>query len=51
MNEAETCRTMVRPKLEGTGWEANGERHFREQIGITAGWIDATGETPRRLKK
>ena len=37
MNEAETCRTLVRPKLEAAGWEANGERHYREQIGITAG--------------
>lgn len=48
MNEAETCRTMVRPKLEAAGWEANGERHYREQIGITAGRIVVVAGTPRR---
>lgn len=26
MNEAETCRTLVRPKLEESGWDGN--RHF-----------------------
>ena len=36
MNEAETCRTMVRPRLEAAGWLANGERHYREQLHITA---------------
>src|SRR5215218_6809084 len=51
MNEAETCRTMVRPMLEAAGWEANGERHYREQIGITAGRIVVAGGTPRRQKK
>jgi type I restriction enzyme R subunit len=51
MNEAETCRTQVRPKLESACWEANGERHFREQIGITAGRIVVTGGTPKRQKK
>jgi hypothetical protein len=49
MNEAETCRTLVRPKLEAAGWEANGERHYREQIGITAGRIVITGGNARRL--
>lgn len=51
MNEAETCRTLVRPKLEGAGWESSGERHYREQIGITAGRIVVTGGKPKRLKK
>lgn len=23
MNEAETCRTLVRPKLEAAGWDGN----------------------------
>jgi type I restriction enzyme, R subunit len=50
MNEAETCRTMVRPKLEAAGWEANGERHYREQIHITAGRILVAGGKPKRLK-
>ena len=35
MNEAETCRTMVRPKLETVGWLANGERFYREQVGVS----------------
>src|ERR1700752_4747840 len=51
MNEAETCRTLVRPKLESAGWEANGERHYREQIGITAGRIVVIAGKPKRLKK
>src|SRR3954469_21382678 len=51
VNEAETCRTLVRPKLEAAGWEANGERHYKEQIGITDGRIVVTGGKPRRLKK
>lgn len=51
MNEAETCRTLVRPKLEVVGWEAVGERHYREQIPITAGRIVVTGGKPKRLKK
>src|SRR4051812_45680628 len=51
MNEAETCRTLVRPKLEGAGWEANGKHHFREQIAVTAGRVDATGGKPRRLTR
>jgi hypothetical protein len=37
MNEAETCRTMVRPRLETAGWLANGERFYREQMHITNG--------------
>jgi type I restriction enzyme R subunit len=51
MNEAETCRTMVRPRLEAAGWEANGERHYKEQIGITAGRIVVAGGKPKRQKK
>ncbi|MDB5308911.1 MAG: box helicase [Gemmataceae bacterium] len=51
MNEAETCRTLVRPKLETAGWEANGERHYKEQIGITAGRIIVAGGKPLRQKK
>jgi type I restriction enzyme, R subunit len=51
MNEAETCRTMVRPKLETAGWEANGERHYREQLHITAGRIVLAGGKPKRQKR
>ena len=34
---------MVRPKLEAARWEANGERHYKEQIHITAGRILVAG--------
>lgn len=51
MNEAETCRTLVRPKLEAAGWLANGERHFEEQIAITAGRVVVTGGKAKRQKK
>lgn len=51
MNEAETCRTLVRPRLEAAGWEANGERHYKEQIGVTAGRIVVAGGTARRLDR
>jgi len=51
MNEAETCRTLVRPKLEVAGWESNGERHYKEQIGITDGRIVVNAAGARRMKK
>jgi type I restriction enzyme R subunit len=50
MNEAETCRTLVRPKLETAGW--NGDKHFySEQISFTDGRIIVPAGKPRRLKK
>lgn len=51
MNEAETCRTMVRPKLETVGWLANGERFYREQMNVTNGRIVLAGGKPKRQKK
>jgi type I restriction enzyme R subunit len=51
MNEAETCRTLVRPKLEAAGWLASGERHFEEQIAITAGRVVVAGGRAKRQKK
>ena len=45
MNEAETCRTLVRPKLEAAECAANGERHCREQVAVTAWRIIAAGKT------
>lgn len=51
MNEAETCRTLVRPKLEAAGWLAAGDRHYEEQIAITAGRVILVGGKPKRLKK
>jgi type I restriction enzyme, R subunit len=51
MNEAETCRTLVRPKLEAAGWLANGERHYREQVAITAGRVVLASGKAKRLKR
>jgi type I restriction enzyme, R subunit len=51
MNEAETCRTLVRPKLEAAGWLANGERFYREQMHVTAGRVILAGCTAKRLQK
>ncbi len=51
MNEAETCRTLVRPKLETVGWAANGERFYREQLHITDGRIVVAAGKPHRLKR
>src|SRR5436309_4435796 len=50
MNEADTCRTLVRPKLEVAGWDGN--KHFySEQTPFTDGRIIVPGGKPRRLKK
>ncbi|MBR9802335.1 DEAD/DEAH box helicase family protein, partial [bacterium] len=50
MNEAETCRTLVRSKLEEAGWDGN--KHFySEQISFTDGRIIVPAGKPRRLKK
>jgi type I restriction enzyme R subunit len=50
MNEADTCRTLVRPKLEAAGWD--GGRHFySEQTPFTDGRIILPGGKPRRLKR
>ena len=43
MNEADTCRTLVVPKLQAAGWEA--EPHsIAEQRTITDGWIVPAGK-------
>src|SRR5206468_12827901 len=50
MDEADTCRTLVRPKLEAAGW--NGDKHFySEQTPFTDGRIIVPGGRPKRLKK
>lgn len=50
MNEADTCRTLVRPKLETAGWDGN--KHFySEQTAFTDGRIIVSAGKPRRLKK
>ncbi|MBM3982560.1 MAG: DEAD/DEAH box helicase [Planctomycetes bacterium] len=51
MNEAETCRTMVRPRLEAAGWLAVGDRFYREQTHVTAGRVILAGSTAKRLQK
>jgi len=50
MNEADTCRTLVRPKLETAGWEGN-HHFYSEQTAFTDGRIIVAGGKPRRLKK
>jgi type I restriction enzyme R subunit len=50
MNEADTCRTLVRPKLETACWD--GDKHFySEQTPFTDGRIIVPGGKPKRLKK
>lgn len=50
MNEADTCRRMVCPKLEASGWD--GDKHFySEQTSFTDGRIIVPAGKPRRLKK
>jgi type I restriction enzyme R subunit len=50
MNEADTCRMLVRPRLEAAGWD--GDKHFySEQTAFTDGRIIVPGGKPRRLKK
>jgi type I restriction enzyme R subunit len=50
MNEADTSRTLVRPKLEATGWDTP-PRSYSEQTSFTDGRIIVPGGKPRRLKK
>jgi hypothetical protein len=50
MNEADTCRTLVRPRLEAAGWD--GDKHFfSEQTFFTDGRIVVPAGKPRRLKR
>lgn len=50
MNEADTCRELVRPKLELAGWD-RGRHSYVEQTTFTDGRIVVTGGTVRRQKK
>ncbi|HEX7375965.1 MAG TPA: type I restriction-modification enzyme R subunit C-terminal domain-containing protein [Pirellulales bacterium] len=50
MNEADTCRTLVRPRLESAGWDG-GKHFFSEQTYFTDGRIVAPAGKPRRLKR
>src|ERR1017187_8812562 len=51
MNETDTCRTRVEPKLRTAGWEC--EPHsYTEQFPITAGQIIVVGnKAPRKRPK
>jgi len=51
MNEADTCRKLVRPKLESAGWEDGGNHFYSEQTPFTDGRIVVPAGKPRRLKK
>src|SRR5437667_10426975 len=50
MNEADTCRTLVRPQLEAAEWDGN-QHLYSEQTPFTDGRIIVPGGKPRRLKK
>jgi type I restriction enzyme R subunit len=50
MNEADTCRKLVRPRLEAAGWDTP-PRAYSEQTPFTDGRIIAPAGQPRRLKK
>jgi type I restriction enzyme R subunit len=50
MNEADTCRKLVRPRLEAAGWD-DPPHAYGEQAYFTAGRIVLPGGKPRRLKK
>lgn len=47
LNEADTCRRYVVPKLQATGWETEPHR-INEQVTFTDGRIIVTGRGGRR---
>ena len=50
MNEADTCRKYVEPRLIQSGWD-NEPHSFTEQQNFTDGRIIIVGDKPRRRKK
>src|SRR5262249_36376932 len=50
MNEADTCRKLVRPRLEAAGWDTP-PHSYNEQTPFTDGRIIVPAGKPRRLKK
>jgi type I restriction enzyme R subunit len=50
MNEADTCRKLVRPKLEAAGWDTP-PHSYNEQTPFTDGRIIVPAGKPRGLKK
>lgn len=49
MNESNTCRKYVEPKLNEAGWE-DAPHSYTEQYGITPGRIQVVGKEPKRLR-
>jgi len=47
MNEADTCRIYVTPKLQAAGWDSDPHR-INEQVTFTDGRIIVTGQNARR---
>ncbi|MBI1902923.1 MAG: DEAD/DEAH box helicase family protein [Planctomycetia bacterium] len=50
MNEADTCRKLVRPKIEAAGWD-DPPHAYNEQISFTDGRIIVAGNKVRRGKQ
>ncbi len=51
MNEADTCRKLVRPRIEAAGWDGSQQHFYSEQVSFTDGRIIVPAGKPRRLKK
>jgi type I restriction enzyme, R subunit len=51
MNEAETCRQHVRPRLEAAGWDGAKQHHYTEQDSLTDGRVIASGGKAYRQEK
>src|SRR5437763_13808205 len=50
MNEADTCRKLIRPKLEAVGWDST-PHLYNEQVSFTDGRIVVAGSKVRRRKR
>ena len=50
LNEADTCRVFVTPKIQEAGWEEN-PHSITEQKTFTDGRVEVIGDTTRRLEK
>lgn len=50
MNEADTCRRLIRPNLEAAGWD-NLPHLYNEQVSFTDGRIVVAGAKVRRRKR
>lgn len=50
LNEADTCRIYITPKLREADWETN-PHSLTEQYTFTDGRVEIIGNTPRRGEK